>query len=206
MTSRRLVTADGAHLAADLALPPGRPHRGGVAVCHPHPLYGGNRSHPMVVELCDALVLERFATLRFDFRSTHDHGVAERLDLRAALDDLEHLDAPAELAPLAVAGYSFGAVVALTTDDPRIAAVVSVAGPLSSDIRPPTVPTLLVVPRHDQYAPPDRIEPVVAAWRAAGTSVDMVEMVVVESCDHFLVGSTARIAGLATEWLTAHIP
>ena len=42
MPPTQITTADGHVLDADLAEPDG-PVRGAVVVCHPHPLYGGNR-------------------------------------------------------------------------------------------------------------------------------------------------------------------
>ena len=61
------------------------------------------------------------AAVRFDFRGagastgSHDGGPGERDDLRAALD---FCAAESDSLPLAIAGYSFGAEVALTVDHP----------------------------------------------------------------------------------------
>jgi hypothetical protein len=52
-------------------------------------------------------------------------------------------------------------------------------------------PKHLVVPRHDQYSPPEAVEPAVAGW-------DNTSLVVVESADHFLAGSLGRFVELAT--------
>src|SRR5438874_12204216 len=96
-------------LEARLAVPasPG----GGVVICHPHPLYGGDMDNPVVVraqEVCAGLGL---ATLRFNFRGVgasggvHAGGVGEQDDASAALDTLAKSIAGGVLA---IAGYSFG--------------------------------------------------------------------------------------------------
>ena len=100
-------------LEARLALPDSP--NAGVVICHPHPLYGGDMHNPVVVrvqEVCAGLGL---ATLRFNFRGvggssgTHGGGAGEQEDATAALDTLAKA---VGAAPLAIAGYSFGAWIA----------------------------------------------------------------------------------------------
>lgn len=193
----RLITSDGLELAADLAEPDG-PVRGGVVVCHPHPRYGGNRHNPVVDAVFTALPAAGFRALRFDFRSVRDPdrfggGVAESADVVAALDGLagDRSDVP-----LFLVGYSFGAAVSLGTLDGRVGAIVAIAPPLGAMPieRVPTVPVLVLSPRHDQFCPPDDAAQVVAAWPLA-------ELEPVESADHFLAGHTAAVAGRAMAWL-----
>jgi hypothetical protein len=83
--AQTLTTQDGVVLEARVQLPLS-PH-GGVVVCHPHPLYGGDMENPVVVridEVCGALGL---ATLRFNFRgvgrSSGVHGVVVRGEPRS---------------------------------------------------------------------------------------------------------------------------
>src|SRR5438552_19208551 len=103
-----LTTRDGVTLDARVGAPTSP--RGGVAPCHPHPLYGGDMENPVVVRAAEVCVDAGLATLRFDFRGvgastgTHDEGRGEQDDLGAALDHLATL-LPAH-APLAVVGYS----------------------------------------------------------------------------------------------------
>lgn len=191
-----LTTSDGHRLAADVAEPPTDVGvRGGVAICHPHPQYGGNRFNNVVDAVFRALPPARFRAVRFDFRAAHGGGVAERRDLVAALDEL----ASRGDGPLAVVGYSFGASVALNTDDGRIAAIVAIAPPLATMPGPaPAVPTLVLTPRHDQFSAPDTASAIVAGWEQATFEV-------VESADHFLVGHTATVAARATTWLTERL-
>ena len=197
MTSAQLTTSDGHAIEGDLTLPPpGTDLAGAVVRCHPHPQHGGNRFNTVVTALYDALPAAGHAALRFDFRREFAGGDGERLDVVAALD---HLDTVAELAdvPRYVVGYSFGAVVALNTRDDRISAVVAIAPPLAvMTATDPGVPTLVVVPRHDQFSPPDATEPIVTTWPS-------VDVTIVESADHFLAGRTGEVARLVVAWLAA---
>lgn len=189
----QLTTADGCVLAADLAEPAGT-GLGTVVVCHPHPLYGGNRFNPVVDAVFRALPAAGFRAIRFDFRAEHGHGVAETADVAAALDAVETPGVPCF-----VVGYSFGAAVALRTADPRIAAVVAVAPPLPMmPVEPPSVPVLALVPRHDQYCPPETAAPIIAGWPAATLEA-------VEGADHFLVGRAQAVAERAVTWLAGRI-
>ena len=183
-----LVTGDGQRLVADLAEPLG-PRRGAVVLCHPHPLYGGDRFHPLIDSLFRALPDAGFAALRFDFRSAHDHGVGEQLDVAAAVDAVSDGDGP-----IFVVGYSFGAVVAMATEHPLIAGVVVVAPPLGEETPAPSRPTLILSPRHDQFCSFERAEGLAAPW--PGASVE-----VIESTDHFLHGRIAWITERVIAWL-----
>jgi alpha/beta superfamily hydrolase len=186
-----LHTTDGHELGADLAEALA-PRRGVAVVCHPHPLYGGDRFNGVVDALFRALPGAGFTTIRFDFRAAHDHGVAERLDAVAAID------AVADGSPVVLAGYSFGALVALSTRDERIAAVVAVAPPLTAAVEPPAVPTLVLSPRDDQFCPAEAAGAIVAQWPTAAGDVTVEA---IESSDHFLAGRTGAVAERTVAWL-----
>ena len=193
MDTRQLTTSDGHELTADVGTPNGE-SVAGVVVCHPHPLYGGNRFNPVVEAVCSRLMAAGCTALRFDFRSDHGGGDAEVLDIVAALD---HLDDALPDVPLAVIGYSFGAAVALRTADERIVALAAIAPPLTMMEAPaPTQPTLVLTPRHDQFSDADAVAPIVAEWHQTSFEV-------IESTDHFLAGSIDSVAARVVNWLTA---
>jgi len=95
---------------------PGEGSFPGVVVCHPHPLYGGDMGNNVVLALCEALVDQSIIALRFNFRGVGGsggdfaHGVGEREDVKAALSFLASV---ADRDRLGLAGYSFGAMVAM---------------------------------------------------------------------------------------------
>ena len=134
-SAEMLATSDRVALEARLATPP--TPRGGVVICHPHPLYGGDMDNPVVVRLAEVFSDLGLATIRFNFRGTgdstgvHDHGTGEQHDVEAALARLAVLVGAER--PLLLAGYSFGAAVVATVAPrhPELSGVVLVAPPLA---------------------------------------------------------------------------
>jgi alpha/beta superfamily hydrolase len=131
-----IETADGVELEAEIAGPAPietAPPAGIVVVCHPHPLYGGSMHANVVDALFRALPPIGAGVLRFNFRGagsstgSHDEGIAERLDVEAAIAEaVERWPG----APLLLAGYSFGADVSLTVTAPEVGGWLAVAPPL----------------------------------------------------------------------------
>lgn len=194
--SIRFETDDGVTIAGDLVVPP-ECHAAAV-VCHPHPQYGGNRFNPVVDALHRALPTAGVASLRFDFRPTFTDGVGERLDAQAALDEVERtLPGVRTL----VCGYSFGAMIALGLDRADIAGRVLIAPPLGDSAGAPSVavPTLVLTPAHDQFAPPAVARPIVERWADA-------EFGVIDMADHFVAGQTGAVAARVTKWISDRWP
>lgn len=200
-----LTTDDGVDLAGDLQLPD--PPRAIAALCHPHPQFGGDRFNVVVDALFHALPDAGIAALRFDFRAQYGGGVDERHDVVAALDECSRRLPDV---PLLLVGYSFGAVVALTAGDERIAGLALVAPPLGPaaerlGVPPaparPRVPTLLVVPAHDQFAPPDVVRAATTSWHdTSDAAVPAPTLTIVASADHFLAGHTTEVARRVVAW------
>jgi alpha/beta superfamily hydrolase len=197
--SVRLETIDGLTLDGDLALPAGTGP--GVVVAHPHPLYGGDRHNAVVDAVFRALAESGAAVLRFDFRGigrsegTHDGGASERLDVAAGVELLELYVGDQ---PIVLAGYSFGALVALDVADPRVAGWFAAAPPLAGAPTPIAAadhrPKHLLVPEHDQLAPPDVVRERTASWTA--TTLEVVGM-----ADHLLLGRAAAVADAAVAFV-----
>jgi alpha/beta superfamily hydrolase len=111
----------------------------GVVVCHPHPLYGGTMDNPLVTGIAQILAQRDIAALRFDLRGvgrsdgSYDGGPGEADDGRAALSFLE-AQPRLEADRLGIAGYSFGAAVALAiaAADHRVSAVAVVSPPTAA--------------------------------------------------------------------------
>lgn len=92
------------------------PRIGFGVVCHPHPLYGGTMINKVVYTLARTLQEQGLPTLRFNYRGVgqsegqYDEGRGETAD---ALAVIAWGRARWPEAPLTLAGFSFGAMVAL---------------------------------------------------------------------------------------------
>lgn len=200
--SVRIRTRDGLALEGRLALPPAP--RGGAIVCHPHPLYGGSMSSALVPAIQRALLSRGWAALRFNFRGVgrsegaYGGGEGEGDDARAALG---HVAAVVGDRPLAVCGWSFGALVGLAVaiDDARVTACALVAPPVSfsatGDLPPQPDPArlaswdgrlLAVCGTEDPFCRPKRL----AAWLAGARA----EVRVLEGADHFFTDARDDLA------------
>ena len=100
--------------AASLASDPAAAPRGVAVIAHPHPLFGGTMDNKVVQTLARAFVQCGWTTVRFNFRGVggtqgvYDEGRGELEDLLAVVEQV----APhSEGAPMALAGFSFGAFV-----------------------------------------------------------------------------------------------
>lgn len=199
--SLTLTTLDGFRLESEYLPVPSGHTRAAIAICHPHPQHGGTMQSLVVSELVRALPGQGIACLRFNFRGvgasegSWDAGVGERLDAESAVEALSSEVDPA--VPLILAGWSFGADVALSVQHPRHAGWLAIAAPLrwaqdldrtGADPRPKYV----VLAEHDEVRPPREIQEETARW-AATTSI------IVPGASHFFVGRTDRLVTIAAE-------
>ncbi|HJX69980.1 MAG TPA: hypothetical protein VJ441_02685, partial [Dehalococcoidia bacterium] len=99
-------------------MPQGEPPFPAVAVCHPHPLYGGDMHNNIVLAICSALAEASIAAFRFNFRGVgrsqgaFAEGVGAQEDVKAALAFLTP-SSKVDSQRVGLAGYSFGTRVAL---------------------------------------------------------------------------------------------
>ena len=108
---------------------------GAVVVCHPHPQHGGTMHNKVAHTLARSFVRLGFAALRFNFRGTEqsegrfDDGVGELDDALVAIDWMRARYAEQ---PLWLAGFSFGAAIAVRAATVRdVDGLVSVAPAVS---------------------------------------------------------------------------
>ena len=201
-----LAVAEGIALEGRLAVPEGA--AAGVALCHPHPLYGGDMENPVVVRVAEVCQEARLATLRFNFRGVgastggHDEGRGEQDDLRAALAHLEGaLPAGARIGAV---GYSFGATVtARVAGATPLAGVALIAPPLAirgldhlGDLAALGGPVLIVAGTADQYCPAD------ALARLAQTLPKAIVRTV-DGADHFFFGKLYPLGEIVGTWAHA---
>ncbi|HEY6298957.1 MAG TPA: alpha/beta family hydrolase [Candidatus Binatus sp.] len=176
------------------------PGGGGPAaiVCHPHPLYGGSMYNNVVDAILEAMWLAGYATLRFNFRGVgsegeHDGGPGEVDDALAALAFIRAQPGVRKEGAV-MAGYSFGAMVAVSAGYERaeIARIVAVALPLAmADARIPdgaSKPVLLVSGDRDSYSP-------VAGLQTLKSRIgDSARLEIVAGADHFFGGREAELS------------
>lgn len=195
-------TTDDLMLHGDLVVPD--QHRGAAVVCHPHPLYGGDRFNPVVQAVADACIAAGLATLRFDFRGvnlsegTHGDGKTEHLDVLAALELAQQHRGDGILL---LAGYSFGSMMALAVADPSVSAWLAVAPPIGMIPAVPASahdprPKHLLVPEHDRYSPPAATSAVMSEW--SNTTMSTISM-----GDHFLSGRLGEVGAQAAAFIAA---
>ena len=179
--------------------------KAGVALCHPHPLYGGDMENPVVVRAAEVCQEAGLATLRFDFRGvgtstgTFDEGRGEQDDLGAALDHLAGA-LPAGAA-VAAAGYSFGAAVAARVAMRRpLAGLALIAPPLAmpaladlGNLAAFEGPLLVVAGTADQYCPLDALERLARA-------VPRTTVRTVDGADHFFFGKLFPLGEIVRAW------
>ena len=174
----------------DLHLPSGGDPTAVAVVLHPHPAIGGDRHHPLVVTLAERLADSGVAALRVDLNDPSFPVAAEALQAIAT-----ELRADVGVERLLLLGYSWGSVVTALADIDDVTARVLVAPPVAHvELAPRREPTLVLVPAHDQYGPPDEVERALSSWPDATIEV-------VDGCEHFLAGAVGRIAERAVGWL-----
>lgn len=201
------VTFPADHLLLEglLHLPAANPPFPAVAVCHPHPLYGGNMQNLVVGHICRCLNEKGIGALRFNFRGTgasqgvHADGIHEPEDVKGALSYLESLES-VDGGRLGVAGYSFGAYVGLAAGaaDPRVRALCGIAPPMTyidmSFLINCAKPKIFIFGSRDEITP---LEPFLDLFRQL-PGENHYE--VIEGADHFLFGYEERVAGLVADY------
>ena len=116
VSERMFISGPAGRLETIVDEPRGVRARGGAVICHPHPQHGGTMHNKVAHTLARAFVRLGFTALRFNFRGTegsegsYDEGVGELDDALAAADWLR-LHGPG--GPLWIAGFSFGAAIAV---------------------------------------------------------------------------------------------
>lgn len=143
----------------------GRPMHGFGVICHPHPLHGGTFNNKVVTTLSRTLNALGVGTVRFNFRGVgasegaYAEGVGDAEDLRAVLRWSQE-QRPGH--PLWLAGFSFGAYVALrVAREFPLARLITVAPPLNffdfTMLMSPQCPWLLVQGEADEIVPSEQV-------------------------------------------------
>jgi alpha/beta superfamily hydrolase len=128
---------------------------------------------------------------------THDDGRGELLDVQSAVAAMTDT-VPPDLA-LVLAGWSFGADMALSTVDDRLAGWLAIAPPLrfATDLGPVSTdprPKQLVLGQHDEFRDPASVVEATEDWVAT-------EIEVIAGASHFFVGRTDRVVSAARSFV-----
>jgi alpha/beta superfamily hydrolase len=194
-----LLTEDGLHLVAELAIPKDKDPVATLIMLHPLPTAGGFMDSHIYRKAANRLpALADLAILRFNTRGTEsphgksdgvfDGGVAERFDVAAAVAFAKE----SKLPNLWLVGWSFGTELALKYGpDLDVLGAILLSPPLHRTtneelIRWNEISKQLValIPEHDDY-----LKPAEAKERFA--IVKNIELIDVEDAKHLWVGETA---------------
>jgi alpha/beta superfamily hydrolase len=178
--------------------------RATLVLCHPHPQMGGTMNAPLLLALRDALIARRWRVLRFNFRGiggsegTSGIGDDEINDAVGALVAARKLGGP-----VAIAGWSFGAAVAIrVAAQDEVAACVAIAPAIepreeiTAGVRDavPTAPTLVIVGANDALVSPDTCK----TW---ATSIPEGRYVELPGANHFFWAKYDDLTRVVTEFL-----
>jgi alpha/beta superfamily hydrolase len=176
---------------------------GVVVVCHPHPQYGGTMHNKVAHTLARSFVRLGYAALRFNFRGTqgsegeYDDGVGELDDALAALRWMrgEFPDGPIWLA-----GFSFGAAIALRAAievplDGLITVAPAVSRFANGLTSQPQCPWLIVQGDQDELVD---IEETISWFNELSPGP---ELAVVPEAEHFFHGRLVDLREIVTDFL-----
>ena len=205
--AKLMVDGPAGHLETIAEVPGAAPRAVGV-ICHPHPLFEGTMHNKVVHTLSRALLRLGCATVRFNFRGVEQsegafaEGLGELEDARAicrwARQEWPGL-------PLALAGFSFGAAIALSAAvRERPFALVTVAPPvgrlIAADAEMPQVPWLVVQGDADEVVDCDAV----LAW--VNELEPGPEVSIVSGVDHFFHGRLVDLRDIVMSFLSGQPP
>ena len=186
------------------------PYLPAVAVCHSHPMLGGDMNSPIVTAVCRAASDQGFATLRFNFRGVGEsegeftNGEDEHNDVKSALNVLSRWPG-VDRKRIAAVGYSAGASILLDgiRHIKRASSIVLIAPTLAAlrskrfikDKRP----RLVIAGSDDRVAPSLQIQNILDECRGP------VQFREIRGADHSMRGHEAEVASVVAEFLAQNL-
>jgi alpha/beta superfamily hydrolase len=180
--------------------------QGCAVVCHPHPQHGGTMHNKVVHTLARAFMRSGFEVLRFNFRGTeksdgqYDNGIGELDDALAAIDFMR---ARHGSYPLWLAGFSFGAAIAVkaavTTHVDGLVSVAPAISRFASGLESqPACPWLIVQGDEDELVEVDET----VEW------VDGLEpgpeLLILDGAEHFFHGRLTELREAVVDFVAAN--
>jgi len=162
-----------------------------VAICHPHPLYGGSMYNHVVDSVCASLGKKEIAWLKFNFRGvgksggSFGNGIGEKEDAKAAISFGEG-QPRVNPGRIGLCGYSFGSLVALAVavEDSRVKAAAGIAPFVQPEdlLNRYDRPKLLVCGTQDEFVDSKALEEIVRKMP------EPKELALYPGVDHFWMG------------------
>jgi hypothetical protein len=185
-------------------------------ICHPHPLYGGTMHNKVAYQAAKTLHGYGLPVLRFNFRGAglsegvHDKGRGEQDDAKTALDFMAG-EYPG--APLLLAGFSFGASIALRVGcaDTRVIELIGLGLPVTrvdsenhAYLRSCEKPKILISGTSDVHGPQEKLEALVR--QLPPHVLEQTRLQFVAEADHFFTGHLDELDRALSDWLTSRHP
>ena len=207
VSEKMFIDGPAGRLESILDEPREGPDRGCAVVCHPHPQHGGTMHNKVAHTLARSFVRLGFRTLRFNFRGTeasegtYDEGVGELDDALAAVDWFRSSGADG---PLWIAGFSFGAAIAVRA---AVAAhadgLVAIAPAIYRFARDldghPRCPFLVVQGDEDELVDVEET----IAW--VNGLAPGPELLVMAGAEHFFHGRLVELREAVMEFVQSHL-
>ena len=200
------IDGEAGRLEALLESPRAGASAGSAVICHPHPEYGGTMQNKVVHTLARAFVAKGFTTLRFNFRGVgksegrFDAGEGEMRDALAAERMMKERGGND---PLWLAGFSFGAAIAIrTAADTGASGLISVAPAVSRVSQypgpQPACPWLIIQGDQDELVNVDET----IEWM--NTLEPGPELQIFEETEHFFHGQLTQLRKAVETFVGRH--
>jgi alpha/beta superfamily hydrolase len=182
-------------------------------ICHPHPMYGGSMDNNVVITLQGVFQGLGWGTLRFNFRGvgqstgTYADGIGEQEDLLAASRTLRAEQE--ELSAMCLAGYSYGAWVALGAIRQGLQqdALILVSPPVDflqfDGLTLPPPPRLVTLGDKDAYCAVSSLR----TWlKIAEQQKEPAQVEIIPGADHFYRGYEIVLQTRVRDFLRERLP
>lgn len=182
----------------------------GVAICHPHPLFGGSMDNNVVLAMASALADQGFTSLRFNFRGVggsegqHSNGELEYQEVLGALEVLKAWPG-VNGRKLGLVGYSFGAAVILFHSDlqKKAGGFALISPPLraleKTFLRSNKRPTLVISGDRDKLVQSAQLQPLLDSFPHPPTYQ------IVAGADHSWLGREVQLAQQVSQFFIEHL-
>lgn len=203
-----LKSRDG--LLLESALDEANDARASLVLCHPHPKMGGTMNAPLILAIRDELVRRGWNVLRFNFRGIGNSEGASSTGEAEVADALGAVDLMREGGlPVAIAGWSFGAAVAIRVAMQDVGLIACVAIAPAIDEKPGitagvphgltlSIPSFVVIGVNDDQVSPQRAK----EWAEAQPGTDFVEL---KGANHFFWAKYDDLALIVADWLDGRL-